>query len=88
MKMEFAFLQVKMRILRKMIRWNKWGASHTENVLNGLPGHLIGAKITKQVMKELVTNEWLIPQIKTGEVHYSLNPRKRDEILEFYFSNL
>jgi len=45
---------IKRRIIRKLIRWNKWGASHTENILKGLPSHLIGEKITKKVLKELI----------------------------------
>ena len=75
---------IKKRILIKLIRWRKWGASHTENIIKGLPSHLKGAKITKQALKELEKNQWIIPAKKTGEIHYSLNPRKTNEILEFY----
>jgi len=32
----------------------------------------------------LIRDQWLIPAMKTGETHYSLNPRKVREILEFY----
>jgi len=80
----FDEIEIKIRIIRKLIRWNKWGASHTENILKGLPSHLIGEKVTKNVLKQLVKDEWLIPLIKTGEIHYSLNPEKTKEILEFY----
>ncbi|MBR9682987.1 hypothetical protein GOV03_00415 [Candidatus Woesearchaeota archaeon] len=76
--------EIKARIIRKLVKWRKWGASHTENILKGLPSHLKGDKITKKVLKKLVQNEWLITAIKTKEIHYSLNPEKTDEILQFY----
>lgn len=82
--MDPTVLEIKARIIRKLVRWRKWGGSHTENILNGLPSHLKGAKITKQALKELERDQWIIPAIKTGETHYSLNPRKTDEILKFY----
>jgi len=75
---------IKARIIRKLVKWRKWGGAHTENILKGLPSHLIGAKITKQALKELEREEWIIPKMKTKEIHYSLNPRKTDEILKFY----
>lgn len=75
---------IKSRIIRKLVQWKKWGGSHTENILKGLPSHLKGDKITKQALKELEKNQWVIKAKKTGEIHYFLNPRKRKEILEFY----
>lgn len=77
-------IEIKKRIVNRLVRWRKWGGSHTENVIAGLPSHLRGDKITKNVLKELVKDEWLISAIKTGEMHYSLNPKKTDEILNFY----
>ena len=82
--MELTVLEIKARIIRKLVQWRKWGGSHTENILKGLPAHLRGAKVTKQALKELERDRWIIPAIKTGETHYSLNTRKTDEILEFY----
>ena len=82
--MNLSILEIKARIIRKLVQWRKWGGSHTENVLKGLPAHLRGAKVTKQALKELEQDEWLLSAIKTGETHYSLNPRKTDEILQFY----
>ena len=75
---------IKKRIIRKLVRWRKWGGAHTENILKGLPSHLIGDKITKRALEELEKDEWIIPAKKTKEIHYSLNPRKTDEILQFY----
>ena len=77
-------LEVKIRMIRKLVRWRKWGATHTENILKGLPSHLRGSKIVKQTLKELIKDEWLITAKKTNEVHYSLNQKKVDEILRFY----
>ena len=68
----------------KLVRWKKWGGAHTENLLKGLPSHLRGEKITKQALKELEQEGWILPAKKTGEIHYSLNPEKTDEILQFY----
>jgi len=82
--MKLSVSEVKARIIRKLVQWRKWGGSHTENIVKGLPSHLRGDKITKQALKELERDEWIIPAKKTGEIHYSLNPGKAKEILEFY----
>ncbi|MEK6942982.1 MAG: hypothetical protein AABX00_02890 [Nanoarchaeota archaeon] len=82
--MGLTVIEIKARIIRKLVQWRKWGGSHTENILNGLPNHLRGDKLTKQAIKELEKDEWILPAKKTGEIHYSLNPRKTDEILDFY----
>ena len=82
--MKLTTLEVKARIIRKLVQWRKWGGSHTENIVKGLPSHLRGDKITKQALKDLERDEWVIPAKKTGEIHYSLNPGKAKEILEFY----
>ena len=75
---------IKVRIIRKLVQWRKWGGAHTENILKGLPSHLRGDRVTKQVLKELEKSAWLLPAKKTGEIHYSLNPGKAEEILQFY----
>lgn len=82
--MDITVLELKARIVRKLVQWRKWGGSHTENILNGLPSHMKGHKLTKNVLKELEKDEWIIPAMKTGEIHYSLNPKKADEILRSY----
>ena len=76
--------EVKKRIVNKLIKWRKWGGSHTENILSGLPSHMKGDKIVKKVLKKLVQDQWLLPAKKTGEIHYALNPRKAGEILQYY----
>lgn len=82
--MSFTINDIKAIIIKKLIQWRKWGGSHTENIFSGMPSHLRGEKITKEALKELIKVEWLLPAMKTGEIHYSLNPKKVDEILRFY----
>ncbi len=77
-------LEIKARIIRKLVQWRKWGGSHTENVLSGLPRQIRGEKAVKKALEEMVKDGWLLPAKKTGETHYSLNPEKTDEILQFY----
>jgi len=77
-------LEIKKQIIKKLVIWNKWGGAHTENILKGLPLHLRGEKITKKVLKELIKDKWMIPTVKTGEIHYSLNPERAKDILQFY----
>ena len=75
--------EIKAHIIRKLVLWRKWGGSHTENIVGGFPTHLRGDKLTKTAIKELVQQEWLLPAKKTNEIHYSLNPRKSNEIPNF-----
>ena len=82
--MGFDKIDIKVRIIRKLVKWKKWGGTHTENILKGLPSHLIGAKITKQALKELIDIQWIISVKKTGEIHYFLNQNKVKEIAGFY----
>lgn len=82
--MQVTTTEIKARIIRKLAQWRKWGGSHTENILNGLPSHLKGEKVVKQALKELERDGWILPAKKTGEIHYSLNPEKTAEILQFY----
>ena len=77
-------LDIKLRIIRKLVKWKKWGGAHTEHIVDGLPSHLKGAKITKDVVKELIKEGWLLTAKKTDEVHYFLNSKKIKEIYEFY----
>lgn len=82
--MSFTITDIKAIIVRKLVQWRKWGGSHTENVISGLPSHLRGDKLTKKALKELVKDEWLLLAMKTGEAHYSLNTKKSEEIIRFY----
>jgi len=82
--MKISVLEIKARIIRRLVKWRKVCGSHTENIIGGLPTHLRAAKITKQAIKELERDKWILPAKKTGEIHYSLNSEKVDEILQFY----
>lgn len=63
----------------------KWGGAHTEeiNLTKTLPKHLRGEKITKEAIKEMYNLEFLLWKKSTGEIHVSLNPRKKKEICKF-----
>ena len=78
---------IQEKILRKLMAMKpaKWGASHTPqiNLVKSLPSHLRGAKITKQAIKELYQLEFLLAKKSTGEIHISLNPKKKEEIYRF-----
>jgi len=80
-------LEVQKYIIRKLMNFNppKWGGSHTEerNLFKGLPAHLIGTKTVKKAFEGLVKSGMLLKAKKTGEWHYSLNPRMAKEIYEF-----
>jgi hypothetical protein len=80
----FTIIQIKALIVTKMVNRNKWGGSHTEHIIGGLPRHLIGSKESRDAIKELVRDGWLLPAKKTGEIHFSLNPEMADEIMRFY----
>ena len=73
------------RLLRKLINLNMWGGKHTENknLLKALPKHLRGEKITNESIKELYRLEFIISKSSTGEIHISLNHKKKKEIVEF-----
>jgi hypothetical protein len=75
---------IKVRIIRRLVLWRKWGGSHTENIINGLPSHLRGDKTARKALKELIKSKWIVASTKTQETHYSLNPKKAAEILDFY----
>ncbi|HLC98777.1 MAG TPA: hypothetical protein VJC00_02100 [Candidatus Nanoarchaeia archaeon] len=57
---------IQEKILRKLMAMKppKWGASHTEerNLAKGLPSHLVGSKVTKNAIKEL---------LKMAQSHFS-----------------
>ncbi len=82
--MPISQLEIKVIIIRKFVNTQKWGGVHTENILKGLPKHLRGEKVTKNAIKEMERDEWLLSAKKTGEIHYSLNIRKKSEIQIFY----
>ena len=61
--------------LKKLINRNIWGGKHTEikNITKGLPKHIRGIKAIK---------EFITAKMATGEIHITLNPRKKKEIYD------
>jgi len=80
--------RIKARIIRKLYRHGKWGASHTsfENLKKGFTQRDTGKQGSKKVDKmgnELI-KEGLILSKPTGYgLEVSLNPRMIDEIRKY-----
>ena len=75
-------------ILERLLNMDKWGGAHSElnRVRKSLPSHLFGKKSKKLIeksFKNLVNLGFLFVKPSTGELHISLNPRMKKEILEF-----
>ncbi len=72
--------QLKGFVVKKLFQHGYIGGRHTdiENLKKGLPGHVKGD--VKEVAKELIKEEILIPKPTSYGLHVSLNPRKREEI--------
>lgn len=82
---------IKRSLLENLLTPPRWGGKHTEirNLKKGLP---LGATATKKgqnliekAIKELLNDDWLLTKKSTGELHVSLNPKKKKEIMEFVF---
>ena len=58
---------IKKRIIIRLVRWRKWGGSHTENIIGGLPSHLKGSKATKQAIKKMAKKYGCIIVVKGKE---------------------
>ena len=69
-------IEIKARIIRKLVKWRKWGGSHTENVLSGLPSHLRGEKITKNVLR------WLVKDGNYLNYYHQMNEKQKEYLLE------
>jgi len=80
---------IKKEILRSLILSRRWGGKHTEirNLRKGISTYLLntksGKKDFKNAVKELINDNWLLTKKSTGEIHVSLNPRKKAEIVRF-----
>lgn len=82
MQPEFTREHVKAHILYKLARHNRWGGKHTEliNVRSALPQDARGQ--AEELAKELADEGLLTWLKKTGQIHISLNPHKKREIME------
>lgn len=80
---------IKRIILESLITPPRWGGKHTElrNIKKGFPFHISnskeGQKLIDRAIKELINDGWLLCKKSTGELHASLNPRTKKEIMEF-----
>lgn len=74
--------EIHARILRKLVRMKKWGASHTEerNAIKVVPIHKIDT--AKNALEELIKAELILWKPSTYERHVSLNPTRKNEIME------
>ena len=80
---------IKRILIEHLISPPRWGGRHTEirNVRKGFPSHISGSKegqkLIDKAIKELINDSWLLCKKSTGELHVSLNPRMKKEIMEF-----
>ena len=65
------------------------GGKHTEirNLQKGISSYLLNTKSGRRdfqnAVKELINDIWLLAKKSTGEIHVSLNPRRKEEIMKF-----
>ena len=84
---------IKRSVLENLLSPPRWGGRHTElrNIKKGLPSSVTstkeGQKLLDKAIKELANDGWLLAKKSTGDVHVSLNPRKKAEIMEFVLSS-
>ena len=79
---------IKRIIIESLITPPRWGGKHTEirNIKKGFPSHIPssnkGRKLIDRAIKELINNGFLLCKKSTHELHVSLNPRMKKEIME------
>jgi len=80
---------IKRIILEGLLTPPRWGGKHTEmrNIKKGFPSHISssnkGKKLIDKAIKELINEGFLLCKKSTHELHISLNPRMKKEIMEF-----
>ena len=80
---------IKRIIIESLITPPRWGGKHTElrNVKKGFPSNITssnkGRKLIDRAIKELINEGFLLCKKSTHELHVSLNPRMKKEIMEF-----
>ena len=79
---------IKRLILEDLIQKRMWGGKHTEiiNLKKGLPSNILstnkGQKLVNKAIKELINNRLLLCKKSTDELHVSLNPKAKKDIME------
>tara|TARA_Y100000310_G_scaffold131979_1_gene131090 strand:+ start:5586 stop:5855 length:270 start_codon:yes stop_codon:yes gene_type:complete len=81
--MSILTLQLKARIIRKLVQSRKWN-ENSENIIAGLPAHWRQEPIVEKALKELENYNWLLKHETEDGTYYSLNKNKVLEILNFY----
>lgn len=80
---------IKRIVLESLITPPRWGGKHTEirNIKKGFPSHISNSKecqkLTDKAIKELINDGWILCKKSTGELHVSLNPHAKKEIMDF-----
>jgi len=80
---------IKRIILESLVTPPRWGGRHTEirNLKKGFPSNVSSSKddqkMIDKAIKDLINDQWLLCKKSTGELHVSLNPRMKKEIMEF-----
>jgi len=80
---------VKRIILDSLITPPRWGGKHTavRNLRNGFPSNVSstkeGQKLIDKAIKGLINDGWLLSKKSTGDIHVSLNPKMKKEIMGF-----
>ncbi len=74
--------ELKAHILYKLARRRMWGGKHLPimYVRSGIPQKYLSQ--LDEIAKELINEGLLIQAPKTGQLHVSLNPRMKREIIE------
>ena len=79
---------IKRIIIESLITPPRWGGKHTEirNIKKGFPSHIAssnkGKKLIDKAIKELINDGYILCKKSTNELHVSLNPRMKKEIME------
>jgi len=80
---------IKRIILEHLLSPPRWGGKHTalRNIKKGFPSHVLnskeGQKLIDKAISQLVNDGLLLCKKSTGDIHVSLNPRMKKEIMEF-----
>ncbi len=80
--MKYQTKELKIWILRKLLRQNCWGKGHISEdyIARGKPKDM--KKIILKVSDELVKEGFLVSFPHRSQKHYYLNPHRKEEILE------
>ena len=80
---------IKRNIQESLMTPPRRGGKHTEirNIKEGFPSNIAnskeGQKLIGKAIKELINDGWLLCKKSAGELHVSLNPHMKKEIMDF-----